>query len=74
MDGRYAIAWLSFWYWTHHYALDWACLPEANAIQFSLNQPLEAPTPKLITFIYYWSQNFGGLVVSYMFTAIILLL
>ena len=32
---------------------------EANAIQFGLDQLLEAPTPKLITFIhwYYWSQN-----------------
>ena len=40
---------------------------EANAIQFGLDQLLEAPTPKLITFIhwYYWSQNVGGLVVFY---------
>ena len=37
---------------------------EANAIQFGLDQLLEAPTPKLITFIhwYYWSQNVGGLI------------
>ena len=40
---------------------------EANAIQFGLDQLLEAPTPKLISFIhwYYWSQNVGGLVVFY---------
>ena len=40
---------------------------EANAIQFGLDQLLEAPTSKLITFIhwYYWSQNVGGLVVFY---------
>ena len=40
---------------------------EANAIQFGLDQLLEAPTPKLITFIhwYYWSQNVGGLLVFY---------
>ena len=40
---------------------------EANAIQFGLDQLLEAPTPKLITFIhwYYWSQNVGKLVVFY---------
>ena len=38
---------------------------KANAIQFGLDQLLEAPTPKLISFIhwYYWSQNVGGLVV-----------
>ena len=37
---------------------------EANAIQFGLDQLLEALTPKLITFIhwYYWSQNVGGLI------------
>ena len=40
---------------------------EANAIQFGLDQLLEAPTPKLISFIhwYYWSQNVAGLVVFY---------
>ena len=40
---------------------------EANAIQFGLDQLLEAPTSKLITFIhwYYWSQSFGGLLVFY---------
>ena len=44
-----------------------AGLFEANAIQFGLDQLLEAPTPKLITFIhwYYWSQNIGGLLVFY---------
>ena len=43
---------------------------EANAIQFGLDQLLEAPTPKLITFIhwYYWSQNVAGLVVFYIVT------
>ena len=40
---------------------------QANAIQFGLDQLLEAPTPKLITFIhwYYWSQNVGGLLLFY---------
>ena len=40
---------------------------EANAIQFGLDQLLEAPTSKLITFIhwYYWSQKVGGLLVFY---------
>ena len=42
---------------------------EANAIQFGLDQLLEAPTPKLISFIhwYYWSQNVAGLVVFYIY-------
>ena len=36
----------------------------ANAIQFGLDQLLEAPTQKLIAFIhwYYWAQNVGRLV------------
>ena len=40
---------------------------QANAIQFGLDQLLEAPTPKLIAFIhwYYWAQNVGSLVVFY---------
>ena len=40
---------------------------EANAIQFGLDQLLEAPTPKLISFIhrYYWSQNAAGLILYY---------
>ena len=40
---------------------------QANAIQFGLDQLLEAPTPKLIAFIhwYYWAQNFGSLVLFY---------
>ena len=40
---------------------------EANAIQFGLDQLLEAPTSKLITFIhwYYWSQSVGQLIISY---------
>ena len=44
---------------------------EANAIQFGLDQLLEAPTPKLIAFIhwYYWSQNIGGLLLSYAYYA-----
>ena len=47
---------------------------EANAIQFGLDQLLEAPTPKLITFIhwYYWSQNVGGLVMFYICLALLL--
>ena len=40
---------------------------QANAIQFGLDQLLEAPTPKLIAFIhwYYWAQNVGCLAVFY---------
>ena len=40
---------------------------KANAIQFGLDQLLEAPTPKLIAFIhwYYWAQNVGSLVIFY---------
>ena len=40
---------------------------QANAIQFGLDQLLEAPTPKLISFIhwYYWAQNVGSLAVFY---------
>ena len=40
---------------------------QANAIQFGLDQLLEAPTPKLIAFIhwYYWAQNVGSLVLFY---------
>ena len=40
---------------------------QANTIQFGLDQLLEAPTPKLISFIhwYYWSQNVAGLVLFY---------
>ena len=42
---------------------------EANAIQFGLDQLLEAPTPKLIAFIhwYYWSLNVGQLLIFYVF-------
>ena len=41
---------------------------EANAIQFGLDQLLEAPTPKLIAFIhwYYWTQNAVQLTVIYL--------
>ena len=40
---------------------------QANAIQFGLDQLLEAPTLKLIAFIhwYYWAQNVGSLVLFY---------
>ena len=40
---------------------------EASAIQFGLDQLLEAPTPKLISFIhwYYWAQNAACLVLFY---------
>ena len=40
---------------------------QANAIQFGLDQLLEAPTPKLIAFIhwYYWAQNVGRIVLMY---------
>ena len=40
---------------------------QANAIQFGLDQLLEAPTPKLIAFIhwYYWAQNIGSLALFY---------
>ena len=40
---------------------------QANAIQFGLDQLLEAPTPKLITLIhwYYWAQNVGSLAFFY---------
>ena len=41
---------------------------EANALQFGLDQLLEAPTPKLIAFIhwYYWTRNAVQLVVTYL--------
>ena len=41
---------------------------EANALQFGLDQLLEAPTPKLIAFIhwYYWTHNVVQLVVMYL--------
>ena len=41
---------------------------EANAIQFGLDQLLEAPTPKLIAFIhwYYWTQNAVQLISTYL--------
>ena len=44
---------------------------QANAIQFGLDQLLEAPTPKLIEFIhwYYWTQNVSKLIVFYSFTS-----
>ena len=40
---------------------------EANAIQFGLDQLLEDPTTKLISFIhwYYWNQNVAGLILYY---------
>ena len=41
---------------------------EANAIQFGLDQLLEAPVPKLIAFIhwYYWTHNVVQLVAMYL--------
>ena len=41
---------------------------EANALQFGLDQLLEAPTPKLIAFIhwYYWTHNVVQLVTMYL--------
>ena len=41
---------------------------EANALQFGLDQLLEAPTPKLIAFIhwYYWTHNVVQLVLMYL--------
>ena len=49
---------------------------QANAIQFGLDQLLEAPTPKLISFIhwYYWAQNVGSLALFYVFSSIGLIL
>ena len=46
---------------------------EANAIQFGLDQLLEAPTPKLIAFIhwYYWTHNAVRLVVTYLAICIV---
>ena len=40
---------------------------QANAIQFGLDQLLEAPTSKLIAFIHwcYWAQNVGSLALFY---------
>ena len=40
---------------------------QSNAIQFGLDQLLEAPTQKLIAFIhwYYWAQNVGSLITFY---------
>ena len=42
---------------------------EANIIQFGLDQLLEAPTTKLISFInwYYWAQSVGGLALFYVY-------
>ena len=44
---------------------------EANALQFGLDQLLEAPTPKLIAFIhwYYWTHNAVQLVAIYLMTS-----
>ena len=43
---------------------------EANALQFGLDQLLEAPTLKLISFIhwYYWTHNVVQLVAMYLMT------
>ena len=47
---------------------------QANAIQFGLDQLLEAPTPKLIAFIhwYYWAQNVSALAVFYIYISTII--
>ena len=49
---------------------------QANAIQFGLDQLLEAHTPKLIAFIhwYYWAQNVGSLAFFYVATSSVLIL
>ena len=49
---------------------------QANAIQFGLDQLLEAPTPKLIAFIhwYYWAQNVGSLAFFYFMASSVLIL
>ena len=49
---------------------------QANAIQFGLDQLLEAPTLKLIAFIhwYYWAQNVGSLVLFYVMASSVLIL
>ena len=49
---------------------------QANAIQFGLDQLLEAPTPKLIAFIhwYYWAQNVGSLAFFYIMGSSFLIL
>ena len=49
---------------------------QANAIQFGLDQLLEAPTSKLISFIhwYYWAQNVGSLAFFYFIASSVLLL
>ena len=46
---------------------------EANALQFGLDQLLEAPTPKLIAFIhwYYWTRNLVQLAMMYAITGYI---
>ena len=46
---------------------------QANAVQFGLDQLLEAPTPKLIAFIhwYYWAQNIGDLATFYIYVSAI---
>ena len=48
---------------------------EANALQFGLDQLLEAPTPKLIAFIhwYYWTHNVVQLVAMYLTIGLIVL-
>ena len=44
---------------------------QANAIQFGLDQLLEAPTSKLVAFIhwYYWAQNVGNLALFYVLSS-----
>ena len=49
---------------------------QANAIQFGLDQLLEAPTSKLIAFIhwYYWAQNFARLTLFYVLAGSVVVL
>ena len=49
---------------------------QANAIQFGLDQLLEAPTPNLIAFIhwYYWAQNVARLALFYVLAGVVVLL
>ena len=67
----YVVAFIMFIIYTVGLALF-----QANAIQFGLDQLLEAPTLKLIAFIhwYYWAQNVGSLTFFYVVTSSVLIL
>ena len=47
---------------------------EANAIQFGMDQMLEASSKELSSFIhwYYWSLNLGPLVIFYILSAVLI--